>query len=548
MSIVFPSPEFDDAVAAVCDGSASDEQAAALHRVLRDSEPARDVYILAVELHTRLASDLDLFHEDTAEVSRQHAARGASARHVWSRAWRILAAAAAISVIVVGWWRWQRPDSAATPMMPMTATTSRAVAMLERAVEVRWSGSGDGFRIGAPLEPGWVCLESGGAQIAFYHGARVSLEGPAEIQLVSADHAVVRRGKVILEVPSQAAGFRLETPVGVVTGTGGEVGLDVGEGLGLHVFRGQASLEGLGRPVAEVLREGTAARISHTGERRRGEIDRMVFASLFGLQARSAADLALRLESWREAGERLNGDASLLTRFVFGPADDARWQLRNLARQRDGSSDATVVGCRWTQGRWPGKRAIEFQSVNDRVRLNLPGEFDALTLSAWVRVSGLDRELNSLFMSDGFEPGTIHWLIRNDGVLGMTVVGHEPGRYQIAASPPVLRMERFGMWIHLAVTIDGRARRVSHYLDGRLVGEAELRVEPPYRIGPSELGNWNTKVFPDDEPFMIRNFSGAMDEFCLFDRALTGPEIESLHRDGRPDDSGSAASLVVRSE
>jgi hypothetical protein len=56
------------------------------------------------------------------------------------------------------------------------------------------------------------------------------------------------------------------------------------------------------------------------------------------------------------------------------------------------------------------------------------GDFQALTLSAWVCIKGLDRQFNSLFMGDGFEPGTIHWLIRNDGVLGLTVFGPGSGK------------------------------------------------------------------------------------------------------------------------
>ena len=35
--------------------------------------------------------------------------------------------------------------------------------------------------------------------------------------------------------------------------------------------------------------------------------------------------------------------------------------------------------------------------------------------------------------------------------------------------------------------------------------------------------------FPDNDPFMIRNFSGAMDEFCLFSRALPDAEIRALY-------------------
>jgi hypothetical protein len=33
---------------------------------------------------------------------------------------------------------------------------------------------------------------------------------------------------------------------------------------------------------------------------------------------------------------------------------------------------------------------------------------------------------------------------------------------------------------------------------------------------------------------MIRNFSGAMDEFCLFQRAFSGGEIRTLYSAGKP--------------
>jgi hypothetical protein len=141
--------------------------------------------------------------------------------------------------------------------------------------------------------------------------------------------------------------------------------------------------------------------------------------------------------------------------------------------------------------------------------------------------------MHSLFMSDGFDPGTVHWVIRKDGVLGLTVIGQDPRDHQIIVSPPVLTLDKFGMWVHLAVVLDGNGR-VVHYVNGAEVSEKALQVSPPFRIGPWELGNWNAKGFPKDDPFMIRNFSGAMDEFCVFSRALNGDEIRALYSAGKP--------------
>ena len=70
----FPSPEFDDAVAALCHGTISDEALAELHELLRADSHARDEYLWRVEVHGELASGrLDFRHlsacEETDDMS-----------------------------------------------------------------------------------------------------------------------------------------------------------------------------------------------------------------------------------------------------------------------------------------------------------------------------------------------------------------------------------------------------------------------------------------------------------------------------------------------
>ena len=69
MNLRFPSPQFDDVVAAVCHGLASEAQLRALNELLRTSPVARDDYLLRVELHSRLASEPDLFAATASDLS-----------------------------------------------------------------------------------------------------------------------------------------------------------------------------------------------------------------------------------------------------------------------------------------------------------------------------------------------------------------------------------------------------------------------------------------------------------------------------------------------
>ena len=191
---------------------------------------------------------------------------------------------------------------------------------------------------------------------------------------------------------------------------------------------------------------------------------------------------------------------------------------------------ATLVGCGRADGRWPGKGALEFRAVSDRVRFNVPGEMASATFLAWVRVDGLDRRFNSLFMADAFAPGAAHWQILNNGRVRLGVATREKPGVANYDSPVVFTPERLGRWVHLAVVYNGAAARVVHYVDGRPEGAASLKPGNPLRLGPAGLGNWDPGRRSDSAP--IRHFSGRMDEFALYRRALGDAEIARIYAIG----------------
>jgi hypothetical protein len=532
VTIKFRSREFDEAVAAVCHGSASDEQARALNALLRSDAAARDEYILRIEVHSRLASEPDLFAAASENIkSPENVLRlPIEPKTRTGRAKWVLALAACIALLGTAWWMLRLSHSG-----DGKGATSKAVAMLNRVVDAQWQADSEAPRLGVPLEPGWLRLKSGLAQIVFYSGARVVIEGPVEFQIVSPSEASCRNGRLTADVPPQARGFRIGTPQMNVTDLGTEFGLDVKERrTELHVFKGSVEFQGAIGAAKQSLKEGAGAVMENSRPPKLITADQKAFASLFDLQLKSSAAEVLRHEQWRAASHRLDEDPSLLVHFDFDASAPTEYQLLNTSKRQGAVPDATIVGCKWIEGRWPDKRALEFGGVSDRVRLSVPGDYESLTLAAWVRVQGLDRRVNSLFMSDGFAPGTLHWLILSDGVPTVTVVG-PPGRpIQIVSGPPVMTLDKFGMWQHVAVVVNGRNGQVVHYLNGRVVDETALKIQPPFRVGAAELGNWNPNGFKGDDSLTIRNFSGAMDEFCLFSRALPADEIRALYSSGKP--------------
>ena len=548
MSPIFPSPKFDDVVAAVCHGSATDAEVRGLNELLRNDAGARDEYLFRVELHSRLASSPDWFAQApvAGDVTRLESSEPGNSPGVLPPAAakpvaaavpvfrripnRLLALAACLVLAALGVWNgWLKRPVAA-------GATSAAVAMLTRTVDADWSSDTRPLHVGSALEPGWLHLKSGLAQVVFYSGARMVIEGPAELQLVSPGEAVCLSGRLLAEVPPPARGFRLRTGQVNVVDLGTAFGIEATRGqTEVHVFEGKVELVS-GTESKQALGEKQAAVVDGNGPARLVAANAAAFASLFDFQQRSLASEAFRYEQWQFANARLNQDPSLVVHLDFQDLSGADWTLRNAARRNLSVPEATIVGCQVGEGRWREKHALEFQSVNDRVRLSVPGEFESVTLSAWVRVSGLDRQFNSLFMCDGFEPGTLHWLFRNDGVLGLTIFGPGLGNHQILSSPPVMSLDTLGTWLHLAVVLDGRTRQVVHYFNGSPVSRHVVKFGPPFRLGSVELGNWNARSGPAPAPNLIRNLSGALDEFELFDRALNDAELRDLYLKGKPDE------------
>lgn len=332
-----------------------------------------------------------------------------------------------------------------------------------------------------------------------------------------------------------ARGFKLRTAQLSVVDLGTSFGIAATRSrTEVHVFKGEVQLQP-GKAGEQSLAEGQAALVQGRDLPQLMAASAEAFAPLFEFQERSLASEAVRYDQWRLSSAQLNQDPSLAVRFDFENLGDPDWALPNQAAKNALAEDGVIVGCQRAPGRWREKPALEFQSVNDRVRLAVPNEFRAMTLAAWVCLKGLDRDFNSLFMSDGFDPGTVHWLIRGDGVLGLTVFGPRVGKYQIMASPAVASLQTLGMWQHLVVVIDGKAEEVVHYVNGSPISRHALKIGPPFRVGSAELGNWNARSGPNPEPSLTRNLSASLDEFELFGRALSDAEVRELYLKGKPD-------------
>ena len=226
--------------------------------------------------------------------------------------------------------------------------------------------------------------------------------------------------------------------------------------------------------------------------------------------------------------------------------DGAGSTIVNRASATAGTlTNGTLVRGQRVRGRWQGDDgAVEFRRPGSRVRVFVPGEFSAMTFTAWVRIDSLDRKYNALFMSDGYENGEPHWQIRDDGRLMLSVmvddtfVGNEPqnqGFHHVYYSNQIWNIADSGRWMHLASSFDPAHRRVRHYVDGTMVSEEQITDEffvDRLRIKASEIGNWGDP-FENSEWFAIRNLNGQIDDLAIYREVIGPDEIKEIYVQSR---------------
>lgn len=498
---------------ALRDGTIEDAQVARLDQILAEDPRALDYFIDRTWLTAELESKLGHRPRIAMPVPRR---RGS---------WRLVVglAAAAVVLVAVIYSALRTPAPAPEPAGP----SYEGCAVLARALDTRWTGAAPA--VGSALPKGRLAFESGVVQIEFFSGARVILEGPADVELVSTNEAYCRHGKLRAVVPPQAQGFTVRAPGMTIVDRGTEFGLrlDRGGDAEVHVFQGRVELQS--RTAREDLPVGHALHIDRAGVVQPIPSDPESFVTLSDLTLRSAEAARNRFARWGGASSRLRQDPRVAVYYSFEDMPDWSRELRSQRMERS-PLDGAIIGARWTEGRWQGKKALEFKSPGDRVRFQDAGEYESLTLMSWVRVDGIDRPFSGLMLTDGWTSGSVHWQITQAGAVRLGIHGDKQSfDYD---SPVLFDAAQFGRWTCLAAVYDRDAREVTHYVDGRPVRKLPLKFDTVLRLGAAELGNWGVPL--RENIYSIRNLNGRMDEFALFGKALGAEEIRELYLVGAP--------------
>ena len=528
------------------DGDISEADFLRLEAELSVDAEARKEYYDRVALVMLLKNEA----EATANTIEGPNAKGPKDKSHLSR-WIVpLVATVASLAALVGWWMWSPKQDANSTVAERESVKideeEQAVgfAVITGQADAVWT-NGSRRTNGALLPTGNLHLLSGVLQLELFSGVSVVVEGEAEFAVKSSMEMSVQRGKVRAHVPEPAHGFRIATRDGEIVDLGTEFAVHVTPNRSeVHVLDGEVKLERRGEELRRVER-GQAVRLS-TGAIE-SELTAKTSEFLGAEELRNQLQNAqqTKRQQWLQHSEQLRRDPRVVAMYQFGQGN--RWE-RRIPNQATGESsvsgEGAVVAAVRTTDRWQHTDgALDFSPTGSRVRLAIPGEFGSLTLMCWVRINSLDRWYNSLFLTDGHDQHEPHWQIMDDGRLFFSVKKRDQWDASkgekdkhIYYSPPFWNATLSGQWLMIATVHDVQNRQVTHFANGEILSQERIPDEylvESVRIGNASLCNWGQ---PErDEPrFAVRNLNGSLDEFIMFDVALTPAEIKELYINGQP--------------
>lgn len=263
-----PNPKPTEEVFALCgqllEGRATPESQARLETLVRGNPDARRAYVEYMHQHASLHGAIGAQGElslEALEAQRNIVPLPRTEPARFTR-WQFAAAVAAcLALAAVIFWPARRTT---LDPVPTLAAVAPAFASLAETRNAKW-GAGrlpteDGSRLGA----GRLRLAEGLATVVFDHGTRVTLEGPADLDLVSPQHCRLHHGVLIAKISPTSTGFVVETATARLTDHGTEFGVSVsaaGETQVL-VMEGAVDLQHIASGKIQRLLAGSGSRVS----------------------------------------------------------------------------------------------------------------------------------------------------------------------------------------------------------------------------------------------------------------------------------------------
>jgi len=524
-------------------GSITQESFQELQKILRSDSAALDYYCQQADINSRLTWEL-------SDPKNQHAPVCAPHKNLPRKVTKpslisspfLWGAVAACLAFFLGFTLYQGTNKPATQVVitsptsnkptPTVASQGASLARLTNSKNAHWGTPP--HQNGSWLKPGVLHLLSGSAEISFDSGARVLLQGPAKLKLITARHASLSLGKATTFIPSQAVGFKLDTPSTSFSDQNSTfaVAVDADGSTEVHVIQGLVEATPRSNPtLARVLNEHSALRLNKANILAENQIkyDTRSFDQELPILSSLSKSYYLHWSLDGKKGGRLP---------ETGSHTKAKFPATILARP--GTSQ--LASADFTNGKF-GK-ALQLNGRGAFLSSGFPGISGsaARTVSFWVRIAPDTPAHQAYSMIAWGTPRSVSgqkwqvaWNTRYEQQGTKGAIRTEFGGGYVIGSTDL----RDGRWHHVAIVfLGGESADVSthirHYIDGRL---ETITAVKPKRINTELTSDQSRPTYIGrrlEDNIPNSSFKGSLDEIYIFSAALTPDQINKLYLKNQP--------------
>jgi hypothetical protein len=451
--------------------------------------------------------------------------------------WLMAAAATVLVAIGLSLALRRAPTPVAAPRAPTAGEVE--IATVIHTDGLQWESEGNNPRQGDVITPRRLRLRGGRLTLAFFSGVSLTLEGPADLELLAANRLFFRRGKLRAQVPRGAEGFTVLTAGCEVVDLGTDFGINLepGGNSRVMVFEGQASVSVLGqdgRSVHGALLERQravevdpqACRIQDIPPQPEAFVPLAQFVPAPLELAPDYADCVLAAKPWGYWRFESLREGRVPNEVANRPALEA---LGGVALERSPGGNhwarfrpnkraqALLMDGEWTPPR-TGGYAIEVWAQAD---LPSPNAFSQTALVSLIAREDRWREHHLAYLEltargrrSPHEPCSVRFLDRWPPAM--------TGGVDVFSRRTVVPSG----WHHIVGQKSGDTLEL--YVDGECVGTSPARLN----AGDAEVattpclvlvGRLKRRSLPRSSE--IRAFEGRLDELAVYDRPLTPEEI-----------------------
>lgn len=362
-------------------------------------------------------------------------------------------------------------------------------------------------------------LEKGISSIQFENGVEVVVEAPAIFEIESAMKMNLTHGRLAANVSPEGIGFEIATPSAHVIDHGTEFAVEVADDQSseVHVFKGEVEVQ----PLAEIgddlndpvhLFSNAATRVEFASHVPMGiPIDNHRFLRTLAEPRHAYAPMVKQL------------NPSLYFRCGI-PKDGVT--MRDAAGEHDGflidrgsSRPPFCPGKIGSAGRFNGPKDGAFIHVPDYPKTGF-----ALSGVCWIYAESLPRNAAIAKNSQRPRKGQFRWRLDHDtGCVEVRVLQKDGAEITLTESKPLPIKE----WQHIAFVANGEFLQI--YRNGEKTGE--VPCGPLLQVDTPELligARWKNRE--EITPVAHNFWHGRIDEFALFNQALTAQDILNLYK------------------